>query len=173
MKRLLIIGAGGHGKVVAETAVACGYEISFLDDKLGEGVVGEVSDLERFVDQYDEFFVGIGDKKTRRDISGRFLKIGAEIAILVHPTAYVSLTAKLSKGAIVEPMALVNTNSVIGAGVIVSVGSVIDHDVVVGDYAHINAGSICKGGAIIASERKLEAGEMVMAIIEKPCPVYY
>lgn len=117
--------------------------------------------MERFVDQYDEFFVGIGDNKTRRDISGRLLKLGAEIAILGHPTAYVSPTAKLSKGAIIEPMALVNTNSVIGAGVIVSVGSVIDHDVVVGDYAHINAGSICKGGAVIAFERKLEAGEMV------------
>ncbi len=161
MRTLLIIGAGGHGRVVAETAQACGYEVSFLDDKAGDGVVGSISDLEEFVDKYDGFFVGIGNNKMRHDLYDRLQILGVEIVTLVHPTSYVSPTAKISEGVIVEPMSIVNTNSVIGIGAIVGVGAVVDHDVNVGAYAHINAGAICKGGAIIKDCTKLEAGEVV------------
>ena len=71
MKKLLIIGAGGHGRVVSEVAKACGYDFAFLDDQPSERVVGKILELEKFKDQHVEFFVGIGNNNIRRmDVSG-------------------------------------------------------------------------------------------------------
>ena len=77
---LLIIGAGGHGHVCAEVAQACGYDkIDFLDDNPGEGVVGSIEGLELWLDQYDEYFVGIGSNEFRRHLIGRLEKNGVKV----------------------------------------------------------------------------------------------
>lgn len=161
MKKLLIIGAGGHGRVVGEVAEACGYEIAFLDDQPGDGVIGAVADIDGVKDPFDEFIVGIGNNSKRQALQEDLEQKGLSIATLIHPTAYISPSAIINAGAIIEPKALVNTKSVIGKGCIISVGAIVDHDVIVGDYAHINAGAICKGGARIEPGTKLEAGEVI------------
>ena len=159
---LLIIGAGGHGHVAAEVAEACGYEkIDFLDDNPGEGVIGSIEGLELWLDQYDGYFVGIGSNEFRRHLIGRLEKNGAKIATLIHPSAYISKSAKIGVGTIIAPKAIVNTHSVVGKGCILSVGAIVDHDVVIENFAHINAGTICKGGSKVESGRELEAGEVV------------
>lgn len=63
-------------------------------------------------------------------------------------------------------MAIVNANSQIGIGCIISVGVVVDHDVMLGDCVHVNAGAIVKAGDKVESERKLEAGEVVLGYRE-------
>ena len=161
MKKLLIIGAGGHGRVVAEVAEACGYEVAFLDDQPGDGVIGKVSYIDVVKDSYDEFVVGIGNNSKRQALQEELKQKGLHIATLVHPTAYTSPTAVINAGTVIEPKAIVNTNSVIGKGCIVSVGAIIDHDADIGAYAHVNAGAICKGGARVEPGTKLEAGEVV------------
>lgn len=159
---LLIIGAGGHGHVCAEVAQACGYDkIDFLDDNPGEGVVGSIEGLELWLDQYDEYFVGIGSNEFRRHLIGRLEKNGVRIATLIHPSAYISPRAKIGAGTIIAPKAAVNTNSVIGKACILSIGAIVDHDANIGDFAHINAGAICKGGSVVEAGKKLEAGEVV------------
>ncbi len=163
LRKLLIVGAGGHGHVVSEVAVATGeYEaIDFADDNSSEAV-GKIADLGTLHELYGCAFVGIGNNRLRGELIHKLEKIGYEIPVLIHPTAYVSKSAKIEKGTVIEPKALVNANSNVGVGCIVSVGAIIDHDVKLGDFVHANAGSIVKAGGKIESFRKLEAGEIVL-----------
>ena len=161
MSKLLILGAGGHGKVVAEIAESLGYTVSFLDDKPGEGVVGSISELEKFGSEFEKFFIGIGNNAMRHKLQDRLVKLGLAVATLISPRAYVSPSVKAGCGTLIEPGAIVNANTTIGCGCIVSVGSVIDHDSVLEDFSHVNTGAICMSGAHVAEEIKVEAGEIV------------
>lgn len=159
MKSLLIVGAGGHGQVVSEIAHSLGYErIDFLDDNY-DGAIGKIDDIEKFL-EYENAFCGIGNNQFRGKVLERLLKIGYKVPMLIHPTAYVSLSAVIEDGTVVEPKAIVNANSVVKTGSIISVGSIVDHDVVIGKCAHINAGSIVKAGGTVDDYEKLEAGEV-------------
>lgn len=162
MKRLLIIGAGGHGKVVAEVAEDIGYEeIAFLDDNSSEAI-GKISEPEKFTDQYNDAFVGIGNNQLRGELIKQLQACGYNIPVLVHPTAYISRTAKIAVGTVVEPKAIVNAYSCVGEGCIISVGSIVDHNVQIGAFCHVNAGAIVKAGAAVEEYRKLEAGQVVL-----------
>lgn len=168
-KKLLILGAGGHGKVVREIAISildkCGqpvYEVvDFLDDN-SKAAIGKIAELEKFKDKYSAVFCGIGDNNMRKQLLNRAEKLGFAIPALIHPTSYISPTAVISSGTVVEPKAIVNASSVVHKGCIISVGSIVDHDAEVGEYAHVNAGAIVKAGARVESGRKLEAGEVVL-----------
>lgn len=164
---LLIVGAGGHGKVVKKVAEAVGIygKIDFVDDHSPDAV-GKIGDLEVLHEHYDFAFVGIGNNRLRGELMHKLEDIGYEIPVLIHPTAYVSRSAAIEKGTVVEPKALVNANSHVGAGCIISVGAIVDHDVVLGECVHANAGAIVKAGAIVEGERKLEAGEVVLGYKE-------
>lgn len=167
--KLLILGAGGHGKVVKEIAEAifnedgsAKYEkISFLDDNSPEAI-GKLSDIEILLNEYPCAFVGIGNNAVRKAYIQKLEALGYEIPVLIHPTAYVSKSAKIEKGSVIEPKAIVNANSHIDVGCIISVGAIVDHDVEVGTCCHVNAGAICKAGSVIETERKLQAGEVVL-----------
>lgn len=166
-KKLLILGAGGHGKVVREVALSITkngdpvYDIvDFLDDNAQEAV-GKIQELKNFVGIYDEAFCGIGNNEFRKKWMNELENLKIEIPILIHPTAYISPSASIEKGTVVEPKAIVNANTMVKEGCIISVGAIVDHDVVVESYSHVNAGAICKAGSVIESGRKLEAGEMV------------
>ncbi|WP_455264315.1 PglD-related sugar-binding protein [Phascolarctobacterium sp.] len=160
-KSLLIIGAGGHGKVVKEVAEAVGYDkIAFLDDNSAEAV-GKIADSKQFVQEYQAAFVGIGNNKFRNELLQRLEQEGYEIPVLLHPTAYISKTAVIGKGTVVEPKAIVNANSKVGTGCIISVGAIVDHDVVLEDCVHVNAGAICKAGSRACTFRKIDSGEIL------------
>ena len=151
---LLIIGAGGHGKVVAEIAVALGYEkIAFVDDKNPEAICK----TGLLKSEYTEGFVAIGNNQIREKLQKLLKNTGYKIPILIHPTAYVSASAILGEGTVVEPMAVVNANVQIEDGGIVSVGATVDHDVQVGKYSHINAGSIVYANSVISDYQKIDA----------------
>ena len=167
-KNLLILGAGGHGKVVREVALSITDDympqyskVDFLDD-YAESAIGKIRDLKNYVEIYDDVFCGIGNNSVREELLEKAEKLGYEIPILIHPTAYVSASAKIGKGTVVEPKAIVNANSIIGKGSIISVGAIIDHDVIIEKYVHVNAGAICKAGSKIEEGRKLEAGEVIL-----------
>jgi UDP-N-acetylbacillosamine N-acetyltransferase len=152
MHTLLIIGAGGHGRVVAEIAVACGYErksIAFLDDNATDAI-GKIEEIDLYAPRYDGVFVAIGNNELRQRLTVQLYRLeGARLVTLIHPTAYVSLSAIIGQGTVVEPKAVINTNSRIGQGCIISVGTIIDHDCEIGDFCHINAGMVCGAGSRI------------------------
>ena len=159
MKRLLIVGAGGHGKVVAECAEACGYEqIDFLDDN-NPDAIGGIDQIEEKVTEYDGVIISIGDNEIRRGLITRLQKIKAPLIELIHPRAYVSATAAIGSGTIVLPDAVIHTNASIGIGCIVSIGALIDHDAVVEDFSHINTGAIVGAGKRAGG--KVDAGMII------------
>lgn len=159
MKSLLIIGAGGHGQVVAECAEACGYEkIDFLDDN-NPDTVGGIDQLEEVVDKYNGVIVSIGNNEIRRELVTRLQIINAPLPVLIHPRAFVSPTTTIGSGSIVLPGAVIHTNANIGIGCIISIGALIDHDAVVEDFSHINTGAIVEAGKRAGG--KVEAGQVI------------
>lgn len=161
--KLLILGAGGHGRVVKEIAEATEkYErIAFLDDNMPEAI-GKIDDIESFAGEFEFAFVGIGNNKLRDELIDRLENAGYKVVTLIHPTAYVSKSAKIGRGTVVEPKAIVNANTVVEIGCIISVGSIVDHDVTIGKCCHINSGAIVKAGARVECFTKLEAGQVVL-----------
>lgn len=159
MKSLLIIGAGGHGQVVAECAEVCGYErIDFLDDNHPD-TVGRVEQLENMANDYDGVIVSIGNNDIRRELIVRLQNINALLIAMIHPRAYVSHTAIVGSGSIILPGAVIHTNASIGTGCIISIGALIDHDAVVEDFSHINTGAIVGAGQ--RARGKVDAGVFI------------
>lgn len=159
-KTLLILGAGGHGEVVAETAQASGFsKIAFLDDNSPKAI-GAIRDLADFRDRFSYAFVSIGNPVLREALLSRLEEAGYQIPVLVSPAAYVSPSAKLGKGSIAEPGAIVSSNASVGIGCILSVGAIIDHNAVIEDFCHVNAGAIVKAGGKLPRSTKLDAGQV-------------
>lgn len=159
MKSLLIIGAGGHGQVVAECAEACGYgKVDFLDDNHPDAV-GKTNQIEAVANSYNGVIVSIGNNGIRRELITRIQNIKAPLITLIHPRAFVSPTATIGSGSIVLPGVVIHTNANIGIGCIVSIGAMIDHDAVVEDYSHINTCAIIGAGK--RASGKVEPGQVV------------
>ena len=182
MKKLVIIGAGGHGKVVADCALNVGYtDIEFLDDNrvvsdvLGFAVVGSVSDVSVYDPDKTEFFVAIGNNRVRIDMVRKLIEGGYAVATLVHPKTVVSSFAKVGAGTLVMPGAVINAQAQIGVGAIVNTGVCIDHDCRIGDGVHISPGAILSGtvsvgertwicsGAVISNNINIGSGSQVAA----------
>ncbi len=159
---LLILGAGGHGRVVADVARSTGAfdRVAFLDDA-AEGALAPLSEYARFRSDFDVAAVGIGNNALRLELLLKLRAAGYKTPPLISPRAYVSPDAKVGDGTVIEPMAIVNREATLGIGVIVSVGAIVDHNATVGDGAHINAGAICKAGSHVPEKVKLDAGEVV------------
>jgi len=164
---LLILGAGGHGRVVREVAEATGQygNIAFLDDNWNvdnvaqnqSDVIGRLSDYDKFTGQFDYAFVAIGNAVARKKYQ-ELLMDSYKIATLIHPATHISPSASVGKGAVVMAGAMVQTNSNIGVGCIISAGAIVDHDSVVGDYCHINAGAIVPSMSTVADMTKVDYG---------------
>ncbi len=154
--RLLILGAGGHGRVVADAALDCGYgEVAFLDDartpqEAGEdfAVLGPIDALAAMRGGWPRAFVGIGDNHRRLALLDRLIGEGFEVPSIVHPTARISRAARVGTGVYVGPMAVVNTGAVLGDGVIVNTGACIDHDCRIGAGTHVAPGAALSGRVV-------------------------
>ncbi|MFJ5621692.1 acetyltransferase [Peribacillus loiseleuriae] len=148
MAGLLILGAGGHGKVVSETALLSNNwgEIAFLDDRkglkevLGIPVIGGFNDFGSYKNDYQYAFVAIGNNSLRLKWIERLSIRGFFIPTLVHPFSSISKTSNLGEGTIVMAGSVINANSSIGRGCIINTSSSIDHDCVIHDGVHISPG---------------------------------
>lgn len=161
MSSLLIIGAGGHGKVVAETALACGHsDIAFLDQdwptrrENGQWpIVGkpEVRDA--------SMFCAVGRNIERMRI---FLELQLnDSPVLVHPSVVLSPTAKLGPGTVAVAGCIVNADARVGRGVILNTASTIDHDCVIEDFVHISPGAHLAGGVNVGEGTWIGIGAVV------------
>ena len=162
--KLLIIGAGGHGKVVKEIAESLGIyeEIEFVDDN-DEVAIAQIAELGSLREAYADAIVAIGDNDIRKRVQEELVRLDFNIPVLIHGTAYVSPSATLGRGTVVEPKAVVNTGVVIGEGTIVTMGALVDHDASVGDFCHLNTGAIVKSCACVDSLTKVDSGEVIKA----------
>ena len=168
MKKLLIIGAGGHGRVVADIAGRTGHygSVAFLDDMPPkEGFawpyMGKTDRAEHLLDQY-ELFVAIGSGAVRRQLMERLCARGAKFAVLAAPEAVISSDVKLGEGTVVMPGAVINTGAAIGRGVIVNTASSVDHDCRVEDFCHVAVGAHLCGTVCVGPQTWIGAGATVI-----------
>jgi UDP-N-acetylbacillosamine N-acetyltransferase len=159
--KLLILGAGSHGKDVAEIAEDIGYdEVAYLDDRNPEAV-GRLNEFYKFKGQYENAFVAIGNNRLRSELIGKLKNCGYTIPTIVHPSAYVSRSATIGSGTVIEPRVVLNARCHIGEGCIVSSGAIVDHDAQIGDYCNVKTGALVKAGWKIEGSRKLGSDENV------------
>ena len=153
--KLLILGAGGHGRCVKEAAEVTGdfNRIEFLDDN-AENALDKLSTYDRYTAEFECAFVAMGDPELRKawldKLRGKY-----RLLSIVHPKAYISKTARVGEGSVVMAGAVIQSNVTIGKGCIISANAVIDHDTEIGDYCHINC------GAVVPSMSKVSAGTKV------------
>ena len=162
--RLIILGAGGHGRVVADLAEQTGkYDaIYFLDDESEDkSVLGKCSEFEEFHTQDTEMYPAFGNNKGRIEWEHKIEDAGVRLAKIIHPLAYVSPTAKIADGCVIMPYAVVNTDSVLNKACIVNIGALVDHDCVLEEGCHIAPGGIVKGENHLPKAIKVESGEVV------------
>ena len=160
--RLVILGAGGYGRNIADLAEQSGRydEICFLDDASADAV-GKCVEFQRFADENTEFYAAFGNNALRMDWLKKFDDCGCAIATIVHPTAYVSPKVKVGRGVAILPRAIVNTGTVVGDGCIVNCGCIVDHDCVLSEGVHVCLGAIVKAENRIPALEKIEAGQVI------------
>ncbi len=156
---LIIIGAGGQGKVCADIALRIGnwQHVFFLDDNtcitssMGIKVIGTTAEIPELIGSND-FFVGIGDNLIRENIYKQLQRLGVSVPVLIHPKAVIGSMVEIGSGSVVMAGAIVNCCSKIGVGCIINTGSTVDHDNIIEDFVHISPG-VHTAGVVKIGER--------------------
>ena len=163
---MIILGAGGHGRSVAEVVLAAGVckLVGFLDDAYPEAepvwgipVLGKMADWMLFKEQTDNWFVAIGNNAVRATALCALEDAGQALATVMHPRAIVSPRATLGKGCAIMAGAVVGTEAVLGVGAIVNSGAVVDHHCCVGDFGHLGVGAVMAGGSVLGKGAWMQA----------------
>lgn len=155
MKKLLILGAGGHGKVVADAAEAmgCWEEIAFLDDEkylekthfFKKSILGPIKSIQKYDTQQYQTVIAIGNNQSRHQLLNQLIDFGFSLPVITHPSARVSSSAYIDIGTVLFANAVVNPDARIGKAVIINSAAVVEHDCVVGDAAHISPNATLAG----------------------------
>lgn len=163
MKTLVIVGASGHGKVLADIADKIGYEnIYFLDDNEnvkqcgGFPVIGKCSEIQNIE---ADIIVGIGNANIRKQLQEKL--IGKNIVTLIHPNAVIGGNVHIGIGTVVMAGAVINPGAVIGEGCIINTCASVDHDCKIGDFCHIAVGSHLCGTVILGNSVWIGAGATI------------
>lgn len=189
MSGLLILGAGGHGRVVADAARACRLwaDIAFLDDRHpdlrtldGFPVLGPFSAASSLRERFSRAVVALGDGRARLRVLTELRQAGFELTALVHPGAVVSPEARLGEGTVVFAGCVINPGAEVGEGCIINTAASVDHDcrlgpgvhlspgvhlggdVTVGDYSWLGVGACVRNGIVIGREVMVGVGAAVV-----------
>ena len=170
-RKLILIGASGHGKVIADIAKKNGYSsIVFLDDnddikKCAEyDVVGKSECATNYPDC--DFVVSIGNAVVRQKIQERLINAGLSVVSLIHPNAVVAQNVEIGKGTVIMAGAVINPCTKIGDGCIINTCSSVDHDCDIGDYVHVSVGAHVAGTVKIGCRTWIGAGATVINNVE-------
>lgn len=162
--RLIIVGAGGHGKVVADLALKNGYvNLCFVDDRatgfcMGFPIIGTCDDLEALNDGATDFVIGVGNNLIRKTIAE---KHGVNWVKLIHPSAQIAVNTSIGKGTVVMAGAVINACALVGEHCIVNTCAIVEHDNVIGDYAHISPRAALGGTVRVGEQTHIGIGATV------------
>lgn len=168
-RKIAIFNASAGGQVVARTAEACGLEVVlFIDDVIGRksGDVGGVPvlTLERFLKErrgdVDAVFVHL-QKESKRAVVESLKAAGVAAPTVVHPSAYVDATARLSEGVLVKAGAVVDAYVEVNSHSIVDNGVILPHHVSIGRYTHVSPGVSAGGSVRIGSRVVVGVGAVI------------
>lgn len=168
MSDLIIIGGGGHAKVVADIAALNGYKVrGFLDDNqdvkklLDHDRLGNISDCVKFSNC--RFVIAIGNNAVRRSIAEKYNTL--EYATLIHPSACIGSKVQIGEGTVIMPGAIVNACTILGRCCVINSGAVVEHDCTVGDFTLIAPNSTVCGLTKVGSNCWLGAGSTVNNVL--------
>jgi len=170
VKQAIIIGAGGHGRVILDILRKLDSEVmGFLDDNpdlTGKSVnsvpvLGTLDQLGEFQGDV-AFIIGIGDNYVRAKKFGRLLELKLSILTAIHPQAILANDVKIGKGVVIMAGAVVNTGTVIGDDVCMNTGATVDHDNILGDHSHIFPGATLAGGVKVGEFAYIGSGAVIL-----------
>ena len=178
--KLLILGSGGHGKVVADVAEKTNFfqEISFLDNTFSDSnfsksvnskkVIGEISkiNIENYSSDFSHAFVGIGDNKIRNNWLKILGTLNFEIPTIIDPSAEISKYALLEKGCFINTNVVIQCNTRIKFGSILNTSCTIDHDSIIGECTHISPGVHVAGNVNIGKFCWVGIGSQIIQNVE-------
>lgn len=160
MKKLVIVGASGHGKVAADIAIKVGYtDVVFVDDDVsktdcaGFPIIGRIQDARNLE---GDKFVAIGNSAIRQKFMEEFTTVK-----LIHPNAVISRRVTIEEGTIIMAGAVINSDTYIGRGCIINTCASIDHDCSLGNYSHVAVGAHLCGTVKIGDSTWIGAGATI------------
>lgn len=160
-EKLLLVGAGGFGRVVLEHAIGV-YDCAFVDDGQNVGtvingisVVGKISDLSTLFSDYKKLIVTIGNNALRERIYNTATEIGYSFPNIIVPSAYISPFASVGNGCVILNNAVIQNNVKVGNGVILNPGVEIHHDSIVENYVLIYTNSVVRSLAHVGKRAHL------------------
>lgn len=158
MSDVIIIGASGHGKVIADIIEKCGDNVyTFLDDDTSRaGVTGKVSDCVNYPDK--KFIIAIGNNAIRRKIAETY---NLDYYTAIHPSAVIGKNVTIGEGTAVMAGTVINPSTVIGKHCIINSGSVVEHDNRLGDYVHLSPNATLCGTVTVGENTHIGAGVTV------------
>lgn len=162
-QKLVIIGAGGHAKVVASMAQVAGCQVlGFLDDCItgdvfGLPILGTLQNADRYKENC-RFIIGIGNNGIRQKIAGMQ---NVSWATVIHPSAVVAPCVEIGVGTVVMPSAVINVGATIGRHCIINTAAVVEHDNTIGDYVHISPHATLCGTVNIEALCHIGAGAVI------------
>ena len=168
-RTLLILGAGGLGQVVAESAQMSGRytKIAFLDDQPSEeksrlfNIVGSIADAASLSSSFIYAIPAFGDNSRRYEMMEKLRTYGYKIPRIIHPTAHISPTAAIGEGTIIRPMVGISRDVVIGECCLINMGAMIDHRCVIGRCCHIPMNAVVRGEIEIPPMSEFRAGAVI------------
>ena len=172
MKKIILIGAGGHAHACIDVIEQCKkYSIAGLIVKkkltsnvFGYTVLGTDKKLKKISKKIKHALISLGQIKTskiRINLYKKVIEAGFELPIIISPFAYVSPRAKIGKGTIIMHGAIVNANAIIGKNCIINTHCIIEHDVIVEDHCHVSTGAILNGKVSLGRGSFIGSGSVV------------
>lgn len=169
-ERLVILGAGGHGRAVAALAEECGFRVvGFIDREAGPArpeVLGRDADVRALfaAGRFEGAVVGVGNAVlARRAGLFRLLReAGIAAPPLVHPRAAVARSCRVSAGAVVFPGTVLGAGVEVGDNAVVYSGAVVEHDCRIGEHAYLSPGVILSGAVRVEAGAFLGSGAVVL-----------
>ena len=163
--RLLVVGAGGHAKVVIDAARAARIEVAgVVDPQPGDNLLGvEIAESPARFDA-DAFIIAIGNNRTRAAFFSEYLETGLRPATVIHPSTVIAEGVTIGAGTFVAAGVVINVDTVIGDDAILNTSCTVDHDCIIGDHAHIGPMSGLCGGVRIGVGALLGVGCSVIPL---------
>lgn len=168
-KNILVIGAGGHAKSVIDALISCGEykKIAVLEDfgaeeVLSFKVIGKVSDASKFLDEYENAVVAVGNNQFRLKTINELKQIGFKLPVIKHKTAYLSSFSTVGEGSVLLANSVINAGAEIGRGVIINSSVTVEHDCEISDGVHLSPNSVLCGAVSVGSETWIGAGATVI-----------
>lgn len=172
MKSLAILGAGGHGRVIADVATQLGWRAYLFDDGVAPNtvvldwtVVGGTAQFMAEARHFEGAIIAIGENTKRLCLTRKLIDAGGKPATLAHPSATISAYASIGPGSVVMPQAVVMTGVRIGCAAIINTAASVDHDCLLGAGVHISPGARLCGNVSIADLVWIGAGATVIPSI--------